>query len=72
MLDLSFDGNIRGHAHHRSRSAETQPIAYGKRQRHSALGEAIYREQKLTASCLHLFFPSNLEAAAAIFLGQFL
>jgi len=64
------EGEIRGHAHHRSRSADTpQPIGYGKRQRHSAPGEAIYREQKLTASYLHLFFPSNLEATAAIFLG---
>ena len=64
------EGEIRGHAHHRSRSANTpQPITHGKRQRHSAPGEAIYREQKLTASYLHLFFPSNLEAIAAVFLG---
>ncbi|MEL0614174.1 cobyrinate a,c-diamide synthase [Marinomonas arenicola] len=63
-------GDIRGHAHHRSRSANTpEPVGYGRRQRHPAPGEAIYQQQGLTASYLHLFFPSNLEATAALFLG---
>jgi len=62
------EGLIRGHAHHRSISASTpEPIAHGLRQRHPAPGEAIYREGKLTASYLHLFFPSNPEAVAAVF-----
>jgi len=62
------EGDIRGHAHHRSRSEQTpEPIAYGKRQRHSAPGEAIYRENRLTASYLHLYFPSNPVAIAKIF-----
>jgi len=62
------EGEVRGHAHHRSRSHQTpEPIAYAKRQRHSVPGEAIYREKKLTASYLHLFFPSNPEAIAGIF-----
>ncbi|KZY38946.1 MULTISPECIES: cobyrinate a,c-diamide synthase [unclassified Oleiphilus] len=64
------EGDVRAHAHHRSRSANTpEPIGYGKRQRHSAPGEAIYREGSLTATYLHLFFPSNAEAIAALFLG---
>lgn len=63
-------GDIRGHAHHRSRSANTpEPIGHGRRQRHPAPGEAIYQQHGLTASYLHLFFPSNLEATAALFLG---
>jgi cobyrinic acid a,c-diamide synthase len=63
-------GDIRGHAHHRSRSANTpEPVGYGRRQRHPAPGEAIYQQQGLTASYLHLFFPSNLAATAALFLG---
>jgi len=63
-------GDIRGHAHHRSRSANTpEPVGYGRRQRHPAPGEAIYQQQGLTASYLHLFFPSNLETTAALFLG---
>lgn len=62
------EGEIRAHAHHRSRSHNTpSPIAYGKRQRHPAPGESIYRQAGLTASYLHLFFPSNPEAVAKIF-----
>lgn len=62
------EGTIRAHAHHRSRSQNTpEPIAHGQRQRHPAPGEAIYREQGLTASYLHLFFPSNPTAVAAVF-----
>lgn len=65
------EGDIRGHAHHRSRSTQTpEPIAHGVRQRHPAPGEAIYRERQLTASYLHLFFPSNAKATADLFLGQ--
>ena len=64
-------GEIRGHAHHRSRSANTpEPVGFGRRQRHPAPGEAIYQKKGLTASYLHLFFPSNLNATAQIFLGE--
>lgn len=62
------EGDIRAHAHHRSRSHDTpKPIAYGRRQRHSAPGEAIYRQHNLTATYLHLFFPSNPSAIAQLF-----
>ena len=62
------EGEVRAHAHHRSRSQNTPaPIAHGKRQRHPAPGESIYRQQGLTASYLHLFFPSNPEAVAQLF-----
>lgn len=64
------EGDIRAHAHHRSRSEGTrEPIGHGRRQRHPAPGEAIYRERGLTASYLHLFFASNPEAIAAVFNG---
>lgn len=63
-------GEVRAHAHHRSRSANTPtPVAHGRRQRHPAPGEAIYQTRGLTASYLHLFFPSNPEAIAHVFLG---
>lgn len=66
------EGPVRGHAHHRSRSEDTpQPISYGQRQRHPAPGEAIFRSKGLTASYLHLYFPSNPDAVAAIFKGEF-
>lgn len=62
------EGEVRAHSHHRSRSANTpEPIGYGRRQRHPAPGEAIYRERGLTAGYLHLFFPSNPEAVATLF-----
>ena len=65
------EGEVRAHAHHRSRSEQTpEPIAFGRRQRHPAPGEAIYREGNLTATYLHLFFPSNPVAIAALFQGQ--
>ena len=62
------EGDIRAHAHHRSRSDGTpQAIGHGRRQRHPAPGEAIYRERNLTATYLHMFFPSNPTAIAKIF-----
>ena len=62
------EGDIRGHAHHRSRSTtDIEPIAFGKRQRHPAPGEAIYRYGSLTASYLHIFFPSNPAVIAGLF-----
>jgi len=64
------EGELRGHAHHRSRSAvKKAPISYARRQRHSAPGEAIYRSKGLTASYLHLFFPSNPHVIGRIFLS---
>lgn len=64
------EGALQGHAHHRSRSHGTpEPIGHGKRQRHPAPGEAIFREKGLTASYLHLFFASNPDAIAAVFNG---
>ena len=62
------EGEVRAHAHHRSRSEQTpEPKTHGVRQRHPAPGEAIYRERQLTASYLHLFFPSNASAVAQLF-----
>ncbi|WP_347330203.1 cobyrinate a,c-diamide synthase [Marinimicrobium locisalis] len=62
------EGPVRAHAHHRSRSEGTpEPIAHGKRQRHPAPGEPIYRARRLTATYLHLFFPNNPAAVARLF-----
>ena len=62
------EGDVRAHAHHRSRSSETpEPIAHGRRQRHPAPGEAIYRVGNLTATYLHMFFPSNPQAIVDLF-----
>ena len=62
------EGDVRAHAHHRSRSSDTpEPIAHGRRQRHPAPGEAIYRVDNLTATYLHMFFPSNPQAIVELF-----
>jgi cobyrinic acid a,c-diamide synthase len=64
------EGPVRAHAHHRSVADGTPaPIAHGRRQRHPAPGEAIYRARRLTASYLHLYFPNN-PAAVARLLGS--
>lgn len=62
------EGDVRGHSHHRSVSVDTpQAIAHGVRPKHPAPGEAIYRHNGLTASYLHLFFPSNPDAICRLF-----
>ncbi len=62
------EGDVRAHAHHRSRSSDTpEPLAHGRRQRHPAPGEAIYRVGNLTATYLHMYFPSNPQAIADLF-----
>ncbi|WP_456490387.1 cobyrinate a,c-diamide synthase [Marinobacter nauticus] len=62
------EGPVRAHAHHRSISQGTpEPITHGRRQRHPAPGEPIYRARRLTASYLHLFFPNNPTAVARLF-----
>lgn len=61
-------GEVKAHAHHRSRSENTlEPIAYGRRLRHPAPGEAIIRSKGLLATYLHLYFPSNPMVISEIF-----
>lgn len=61
------EGEVRGHAHHKSTCINPgEALAFAKRQRHPAPGEAIYRYKRLTASYLHLYFPSNPSAIAEV------
>ena len=65
------EGEIRGHSHHRSvAECEAPTIGFGQRAKHPAPGEAIYRHGSLTASYLHLFFPSNPAAISQLFSGN--
>lgn len=62
------EGELRGHTFHYSRTETAlPPIAHGVPRRHGSQGEAVYRRGRLTASYLHLYFPSNPLAAAALF-----
>lgn len=61
-------GELRGHTFHHSKvEIELTPYSHGIRQRGDDKGEAIYREAGITASYLHLYFPSNPTVAASLF-----
>ena len=62
------EGALRGHSFHHSRCATAlTPLAQAV---HSdgRVGEPVWRRQRLTASYVHFYFPSNATAAAALFL----
>lgn len=59
-------GDVTAHTFHHSRSdIALPPAAYGVKQG-GGTGEAIYRQERLTASYLHLYFPSNPTAIAEV------
>jgi cobyrinic acid a,c-diamide synthase len=60
------EGSLRGHAFHHSRlETELKPIGQAVRPDGRA-GEDVYRLGRLTASYVHLYWPSNPTAAAAL------
>lgn len=62
-------GVLRSHTfHHSLIETPLAPIAFGERLHNTSAGEAIYRLNRLTASYLHCYFPSNPAAAAQLFL----
>lgn len=62
------DGNITAHTfHHSSMATSLTAVAHGVRKRGKNPGEAVYQEEKLTASYLHLYFSSNPTAIAKLF-----
>jgi cobyrinic acid a,c-diamide synthase len=69
MHGLSLpEGDLRGHTfHHASMDSPLAPIAHTQAQRQHGKPEAVYRSGRLHASFLHLYFPSNPGAVAALF-----
>lgn len=67
------EGPLRGHTFHYSQtSTPLQPLLHARCHRSNELqegGEAIYRSRRLTATYVHLYFPSNPAATAALFLS---
>lgn len=62
-------GELRGHSfHHSTMETPLTPSRYSIRQCDGGRGEPVYRHGSLTASYLHLYFPSAPEAAAALFI----
>ncbi len=61
-------GELRGHTFHYSRmQSDLTPVAKGVCPNGSASSEAVYQQSRLTASYIHLYFPSNPEAVAQLF-----
>ena len=61
------EGRLSGHTFHYSRSdSELSPLLRASKQ-NGEPGEAIYRQQRLTASYVHFYFPSSPEATAKLF-----
>lgn len=66
-VDLGY-GELRGHTFHHSETTVTiPPVGFGKRMHDNAPGEPVFRRESLLAGYLHLYFPSNPQAAAALF-----
>ena len=66
-IDLP-EGRLRGHTFHYSRmECPLVPVAWSEGARAGRRGEPAYREGRLHASYLHLYFPSNPLAAARLF-----
>jgi len=66
------EGTLRGHTFHYSKTeTQLEPLTTARQERplgSTTEGEAIYRRERLTASYVHFYFPSNPEAAARLFL----
>ena len=61
------EGVLRGHAFHYSRTETSMAPLCTTRRPDGRMGEAVYRRRRLTASYMHLYFPSNPEAVARLF-----
>lgn len=62
------EGTLRGHTFHYSHSETPLDPLVRAQNPSGRAGEAIYRRQRLTASYVHFYFPSNPTAAAGLFL----
>ena len=65
------EGNLRGHTYHYSKlDSPLEPITSSIGARKGRRGEPVFRDERLNASYLHLYFPSNPLAAAKLFATQ--
>lgn len=63
------EGTLRGHTFHYSKAQTTLPALAQAMRPDGRPGESVYRLERMTASYIHLYFPSNPEAAAKLFLA---
>ncbi len=63
------EGIMHGHTfHHSTMETNLSVLATSKSSRKHGRGEAVYRQNRLHASYLHMYFPSNPEAGARLFM----
>jgi cobyrinic acid a,c-diamide synthase len=62
------EGRLQGHTFHYSQSETSLSPLCSAIKSNGRGGEAVYRRDRLTASYMHFYFPSNPEAAANLFL----
>jgi cobyrinic acid a,c-diamide synthase len=63
------EGTLRGHTFHYARAwIDGQPLAQAVNPNQGPCREVVYRQQRLTASFVHFYFPSNPVAAMKLFL----
>lgn len=63
------EGILRGHTFHYAKAdIDATPIARSTNPNGGPSSEAVYRDRRFTASFVHVYFPSNPEAALRLFL----
>ncbi|HUB90865.1 MAG TPA: cobyrinate a,c-diamide synthase [Dyella sp.] len=63
------EGELRGHTfHYAQASIDAPPLAHAFNPNHGPCKEAVYRDKRLTASFVHLYFPFHARAALQLFL----
>jgi cobyrinic acid a,c-diamide synthase len=63
------EGTLRGHTFHYAKAdIEAAPMAMAINPDKGPSREGVYRRQRMTASFMHAYFPSNPDAAIALFL----
>lgn len=67
-LDLP-EGRLRGHTFHFGQArVEAEPVAIARNPNGGHSAEAVYRDQRMTASFVHVYFPSAPDSAVRLFL----
>ena len=62
------EGALRGHTFHYARaSIDAAPLAWSDNPNGGPSREAVYRDRRMTASFVHVYFPSNPAAAVRLF-----
>jgi len=69
LQSVTLDGQtLRGHTFHYTKTdTPLAPLTRAQRASGNGAGEAVYRHGSIVASYLHLYFPSNPAAVAALF-----